>query len=93
MISILNLSLNLKKGVCILKSTKITFSDQQLQFFCQQAALICMSSEFRQLHKELSKLYRRRGVRDPKLLAFQDSLYCLYSEQVDGEITFQSHWS
>lgn len=93
MISIHHLPLKLKKGVCTLKSTKITFSDQQLQFFCQQAASICMSSEFRQLHKEMSKLYRRRGIIDPKVLAFQDSLFSLYSEQVDGELTFESHWS
>lgn len=83
----------MKKGVFILKSKTKPFSDQQLQFFCQQAAIICTSSEFRQLHKEMSKLYRRRGIRDAKIIAFQDSLFCLYIEQHDGEFTFQSHWS
>jgi hypothetical protein len=64
-------------------------SDKQLQFFCQQAATICNSREFKQLHKEMVKIYRKKGIRDATVIAFQDSLFCLYIEQHEGELKSQ----
>jgi hypothetical protein len=54
--------------------------ERELYTFCQHAAQICNSREFKQLHKEISKLYRKQGIPDFRLIAFQDSLYTLYIE-------------
>lgn len=73
-----------------MKSNLNQTSDRQLLILCEKVSLIYHSREFKQLYKEMSKLYRKKGIRDPKVIAFQDSLFCLYSEQHDGEITSQS---
>jgi hypothetical protein len=73
-----------------MKSNVSQSSDRQLLLFCEEVALICHSREFRRLYKEMAKLYRKKGIRDPKVIAFQDSLFCLYTEQNDGELTSQS---
>lgn len=59
--------------------------DRQLSIFCQHAAEICTSKEFKRLNKEISKLYRKSGVSDFKVIAFHDSLYSLYLEQVNAQ--------
>lgn len=68
----------------------LSVTDRQLQLFCQQAATICNSSEFKKLHKEMQKIYRKKGIRDAKIISFQDSLFCLYIEQQDGEYHSQA---
>ena len=64
-------------------------TERQLQLFCQQAAFICHSKEFKQLNKEMSKLYRRNGIHNFKIVAFQDSLFSLYLEVHDGKLDTQ----
>jgi hypothetical protein len=77
-------------GVGIMKSNMSKTSERQLLIICEKVSHIYNSKEFKQLYKEMSKLYRKKGIRDPKIIAFQDTLFCLYSEQYDGEITSQS---
>ncbi|GAA0365770.1 hypothetical protein [Bacillus horti] len=70
------------------RNVKVMF-DRQLYVFCQEAAQICHSKEFKQLHKEMAKLYRKKGVNNFKVIAFHDSLYSIYMEQHDGELSSQ----
>jgi len=71
---------------------KVNVTDRQVHYFCQQAASICMSREFKQLHKEMSKIYRKKGISDAPIVAFQDSLFSLFMEQNDGELSSQSQF-
>lgn len=64
--------------------------DQQLFKFCQEAAVIYHSKEFKKLYKEIAKLYQKNGIRNFKRVAFQDSLFSLYMEQHDGEMSSQA---
>jgi len=48
--------------------------------WCREVARICVSDEFKQLNRDLLKFYRKSGMTDPSLLAFQDSLYSLFIE-------------
>ncbi|GAB7388264.1 hypothetical protein BSNK01_21010 [Bacillaceae bacterium] len=57
------------------------FQERRLSRFCHDVASICYSAEFKKLHKEMSKLYRRSGVKDAKRVAFQDSLFALFLER------------
>ncbi|HJV46696.1 MAG TPA: hypothetical protein VJ824_13355 [Bacillota bacterium] len=61
-------------------------NDRRLSELCQDVATICCSSEFKKLHKEISKIYRRNGLTDANRLAFQDSLFSIYLEQVYTEV-------
>lgn len=58
-------------------------SENQIQLFCQQIAVICYSDYFKQLHKEMSKRYKKNGIENARLVAFQDSLFTIYMEQDD----------
>ena len=71
---------------------KVSVSERQLQVFCHQAATICTSREFKQLQKEMVKIYRKKGISDAQLIAFQDSLFCLIMEQEDGEFGTQTQF-
>jgi hypothetical protein len=59
--------------------------DRRLTELCEEVAGICCSDEFKRLHKEMSKLYRKSGVPNASRVAFQDSLFSLYLEQVHLE--------
>ncbi|RKD24275.1 hypothetical protein BEP19_07685 [Ammoniphilus oxalaticus] len=59
--------------------------DRRLSLLCQHVATICCSNEFKKLHKEMSRIYRRNGLRDATRIAFQDSLFSIYLEQVQPE--------
>jgi len=52
--------------------------------WCREVARICVSDEFKQLNRDLLKFYRKSGMTDPFLLAFQDSLFSLFTE-LDGD--------
>lgn len=65
-------------------------TDQQLQLVCQQMAIVCTSRKFRKLNKEMVKLYRKKGISDPHVVAFQDCLFSLYLEQFDRNHYSQS---
>lgn len=56
--------------------------DRHLSQLCQHVAMICCSNEFKKLHKEMSRIYRKNGLRDATRIAFQDSLFSIYLEQV-----------
>ncbi|WP_025028669.1 hypothetical protein [Caldalkalibacillus mannanilyticus] len=71
---------------------KGNMTDRQIYFFCQQAAVICLSREFKQLHKEMSKIYRKRGLVDAPTIAFQDSLFSMFMEHHDGEYSSQTQY-
>lgn len=62
-------------------------AERELYTFCQNAAKICNSREFKQLQKEISRLYRKQGVPDFRLIAFQDSLYTLYIERYELKVS------
>lgn len=58
--------------------------DERLMEWCREVARICVSDEFKQLNRDLLKFYRKSGMTDPFLLAFQDSLFSLFTE-LDGD--------
>ncbi len=59
--------------------------DRRLSKICQDVAYICCSDEFKKLHKEMSKIYRKNGLTDANRIAFQDSLFSIYLEQYHPE--------
>lgn len=48
--------------------------------WCREVARICISEEFKRLNRDLLKFYRKSGMDDAFLLAFQDSLFSLFVE-------------
>jgi hypothetical protein len=54
--------------------------DALLLQLCREVACICISEEFQRLNKEMLKLYRKSGVPDPHLVAFQDTLFSIFLE-------------
>lgn len=68
-----------------MKLPKADESDRQLSKLCQEVAMICCSEEFKKLHKEMSKIYRKNGLTDASRVAFQDSLFSMYLEQMHPE--------
>jgi hypothetical protein len=74
------------KGDVTVKLPLAEGNDGKLSELCQEVAQICCSSEFKQLHKEMSKIYKKNGVKDPSRAAFQDSLFSMYLEQNDPEV-------
>lgn len=60
--------------------------DRRLSKLCQDVAIICCSDEFKKLHKEMSKIYRKNGLSDANRIAFQDSLFSIYLEQMHPEV-------
>ena len=60
-------------------------NDRRLSELCHDVAAICCSSEFKKLHKEMSKIYRKNGLTDARRLAFQDSLFSIYLEHMYTE--------
>jgi hypothetical protein len=48
--------------------------------WCREVARICISDEFKRLNRDLVKFYRKSGMDDAFLLAFQDSLFSLFTE-------------
>jgi hypothetical protein len=57
--------------------------DERLMEWCREVARICISDEFKRLNRDLVKFYRKSGMDDAFLLAFQDSLFSLFTES-DG---------
>jgi hypothetical protein len=57
--------------------------DERLMEWCREVARICVSDEFKQLNRDLIKVYKKSGATDPFLLAFQDSLFSLFTESDD----------
>lgn len=67
--------------------------ERRLLDFCHDVAYICSSHKFRKLHKEMEKHYKKSGVKDASRIAFQDSLFSIYLEQLtdtDSISTFHS---
>ena len=57
---------------------------QELKRMVQLVSVICFSEEFLTLRKELESLYLKAGNDKALMLAFQDALYSLLSqEEVD----------
>ena len=69
-----------------MKLPKAEENDRQLSKLCQEVATICCSDEFKKLHKEMSKIYRKNGLSDASRIAFQDSLFSIYLEQLHPEV-------
>jgi hypothetical protein len=55
--------------------------ERLIQFF-REVSAICCSDEFEKLYKEMSKHYRKSGIKNAKQTAFQDTLFTIYIEQV-----------
>ncbi|RXT15161.1 hypothetical protein [Ammoniphilus sp. CFH 90114] len=69
----------------MMKLPKADDTDRQLSKLCQEVANICCSDEFKRLHKEMFKIYRKNGLTDAHRVAFQDSLFTMYLEQLHSE--------
>lgn len=63
-----------------MKYPSVDVHDARLMQLCREVARICISEEFQRLNREMVKLYRKSGIRDPYLVAFQDSLFSLFVE-------------
>ncbi|MCX7568567.1 hypothetical protein OS242_01115 [Tumebacillus sp. DT12] len=57
--------------------------DTRLMEWCREVARICISDEFKQLNRDLVKFYRKSGKDDALMLAFQDSLFSMFTELDD----------
>ena len=58
--------------------------------WCREVARICVSDEFKQLNRDLLKFYRKSGMDDAFMLAFQDSLFSLFTESDgDRQVSFE----
>ncbi len=42
---------------------------------------ICVTSQFKRLHHQLEDLYRRAGVPQPAVQAYQDALFSLLADE------------
>lgn len=65
--------------------------DERLSELCREVARICISEEFKRLHREMVKLYRKSGIGDPQLIAFQDSLFSIFMESYHSEGSFEPY--
>lgn len=63
-----------------MKYPTVDSRDALLLQLCREVARICISEEFQRLNKEMLKLYRKSGVPDPHLVAFQDTLFSIFLE-------------
>lgn len=54
--------------------------DEELIELCRRVAHICVSHDFKTLHSEMLKWYKKSGVRDPHVIAFQDTLFSFFLE-------------
>lgn len=68
-----------------MKYPTVDSRDARLFQLCREVARICISEEFQHLNREMVKLYRKSGVSDPYLVAFQDTLFSLFLES-DSEL-------
>ena len=69
-----------------MKLPKAEDQDRRLSKLCHDVAMICCSNEFKKLHKEMSKIYRKNGLSNASQIAFQDSLFTIYLEQMHPEV-------
>jgi hypothetical protein len=60
--------------------------DNELLEFCGIVAQICVSDEFKRLFREIFRHYRKSGMENPKLQAYQDVLFAMVhqTEQEDS---------
>ncbi|MFC4768835.1 hypothetical protein [Effusibacillus consociatus] len=63
-----------------MKYPSVDSRDARLFHLCREVARICISEEFQRLNREMVKLYRKNGITDPYLVAFQDTLFSLFVE-------------
>lgn len=63
-----------------MKYPTVDLHDARLFQLCREVARICISEEFQRLNREMVKLYRKSGISDPYLVAFQDTLFSLFLE-------------
>lgn len=64
--------------------------DERLMEWCREVARICVSDEFKRLNRDLLKFYRKSGLDNAFLLAFQDSLFSLFTESDDDrQVSFE----
>jgi hypothetical protein len=69
----------------MVKLPNANWEDERLILFFREVSTICCSQEFEKLHKEMSKLYRKSGIKNARQIAFQDTLFTIYIEQVSPE--------
>jgi hypothetical protein len=70
------------RGDFKVKFTIADGEDRRLLDLCHDIAYICSSHKFKKLRKEMERLYRKSGVQDASRIAFQDSLFSIYLEQL-----------
>ncbi|BCJ85311.1 hypothetical protein [Effusibacillus dendaii] len=63
-----------------MKYPSVDSRDANLIQLCREVARICISEEFQRLNREMIRLYRKSGITDPYLAAFQDALFSLFVE-------------
>lgn len=56
-------------------------AEEEIKEWVRSVALIVLSEEFQELKSELEETYRRSGVEDPVITAFQDALYTFLAER------------
>lgn len=68
-----------------MKLPEAGWQEKRLSRYCSHAAAICCSKEFKKLHREMARLYRKSGVRDASRKAFQDSLFSMMLERFSAD--------
>lgn len=66
--------------------------EEDLKAMLAQIAEICVSPEFQNLRRELETIYQRAEAENAGLVAFQDALYALLSQN-DDTTSRQPRWA
>ncbi|OLZ12273.1 hypothetical protein [Sulfobacillus thermosulfidooxidans] len=61
------------------------------QGMVSKIAAICVTGEFKRLQRQLEELYRRAGVTQPAVQAYQDALLSILAEDEDMGAFFNAH--
>ncbi|AEW05389.1 hypothetical protein Sulac_1896 [Sulfobacillus acidophilus DSM 10332] len=56
----------------------------------KKVSAICVTGQFKRLQRELEELYRRAGVPEPAVQAYQDALLSLLADD-DDAVSMMSH--
>jgi len=55
--------------------------EEEIRYFVNLVAEICLSREFLDLRDELEKVYVKNGIDNALLTAFQDALYAILAQK------------
>lgn len=66
------------------------YRDEQMRLIVDRISSICLSTEFHTLLEELEAIYKKCGMEDSTVTAFQDALYTMLTQN-EEEYAIKSH--